>query len=284
MFSIPLWFIIAGLAGFASNIFAFFNRYLLKDKDDPTVFAWYFETLRFVVCFVIAIFFDWKLTLDPRSILIFILLGLSEWISSYFFMRMHAHSHLSISSILSRMRLIWVPIFAFFLIAEKLTISEYIGIAVLFAGLSTVVAPRKFFIDKGATYANLSAFFIAFNVVLVNMALPFASNSIICAAMSLPSVILFPLFMKNERKRIITATKHNFLLKTGAIGINIISLYLIAMAFRLGDASKVNAIYQGTLIFAVLAGIIFLKERENIGRKLIGTFITLIGVLLLSST
>lgn len=283
MFSIPSWFLVAALAGLASNTFAFFNRYLLKGNDDATAYAWFTETVRFIVFALIAIF-NWHLIVNPYSISLLLLIGITEWAAGYWYMKMHEHSQLSISSIISRMRLIWVPIIGFFLIHEKLLLSEYLGIAVLFFGLSIVVAPRKFFIDKGAVYANLSSFVIALNIIFMKMALPYASNVIINAAMSFPSVFLFPIFMKNPLKRIREMLKINLFLKFVAIGFNIISLYLAVIALQLGDASKVMAVYQGTIIFAVLGGIIFLKERQNIVRKLIGTFVTIIGIFLLSST
>lgn len=283
MSTLPPWLLLAITAGLASNAFNFLSRFILKDKDDPTAYAWYFETLRFVIFAVLAVA-DWKLVVNTYSITVLALIGISEWILVYWLMKMHAFTHLSISSILSRMRLIWVPIIAYFLIQERLTQLEYLGIIILFAGLSIVVAPKRFFVDKGATYANLSAFMIAFNIVLVKMELPYASNSVINAAMALPAVILIPVFMKNTTKRIPDVFKKNLVIKLLAIGFNVISIYLFMFALRLGDAGVVTAVYQGMLVFAVLAGIIFLNERENIGKKLAGTFITLIGVFLLSSS
>ncbi len=283
MFLLPYWVILSILAGLGSNTFNFFSRYMLKGKDDPTAYAWYFETLRFIIFAAIAIV-DWKLVVTPKSLIIFVLLGITEMLSIYWYMKMHSYSHLSISSILSRTRLIWVPLIAFFLVGESLTLFEYIGIAILFGGLSIVIVPKKLFIDKGAIYANLAAFMIALNIVLTKMALPYASNSVINAAITLPSVFLFPLLMKQTRERVGTLFRTNILLKSGAILINVASVYLFTIALRFGDSSKVTAIYQGMLIFSVLAGIIFLKERDNIIRKLLGTGVALIGVICLSLT
>ncbi len=130
--------------------------------------------------------------------------------------------------------------------------------------------------------ANLSAFMIALNIVIMEMALPFGSNAVLNVALALPSVLLFPFFMKDGRKRIRASFKHNLSLKLGAIAFNLISMFLFVLALRFAEASKVNAVYQGMMIFSVLAGIIFLKERDNIVRKLIGATITIVGVVLLS--
>jgi uncharacterized membrane protein len=67
-----------------------------------------------------------------------------------------------------------------------------------------------------------------------------------------------------------------------AVGFNIISVYVFTAALRYGDSGKVTAVYQGMLVTSILAGIIFLKERSDIGKKLIGAAITIIGVIILS--
>lgn len=283
MFLFQSWIILSFLAGLCSNTFAFLNRYLLKDKDDPIVYAWYFETLRFTIFCVLAIF-DFRIVLNPKSLILFMLLGLTEWISMYFYMRMHSYTHLSISSLLSRTRLIWIAILAFILVGEKLKLTEYIGIVILFFGLSIAVAPNKLVTDKGARYASIAAFVIALNVVIIKLALPYASNAVVNAITSLPSIFLFPLFMKDAKNKIPRMMRTNLHIKSFAILVNALGLFLFTIAIRMSDSSKVSGIYNGMLVLSVLAGIIFLKERDKIGKKLIGTAVTIIGVLLLTST
>ena len=209
-------------------------------------------------------------------------MGLTDGIAAYWYMKMHENTHLSISSILSRTRLIWVPILAFFLIHENLKLTEYLGIIILFAGLCIVVSPKKLFIDKGATYANLAAFMVALNIIITTMALPYGSNGVINAATALTPAILLPFFIKNSTHRMKKMFQKNLLIKLSAIAFNVISIYVFTQALRFGNSGKVTAIYQGMIIVSILAGIIFLKERDDIGKKLIGATITIIGVIVLS--
>jgi len=276
------WIFLSIIAGLASNAFNFISRYILKEQEDATAYAWFFEAVRFLFFAVTAIIVDWKIILSTQSIILFLLLGLTEWISVYWYMKMHENSHLSISAILSRTRLIWVPIIAFFLVHENLKISEYAGIIVLFIGLSIVVSPKKLFVDKGATYANLSAFMIAFNIVLTKMTLPYGSNSIINATIAFVPALFFPLTMRNSTRRLKQIFQNNLQLKFLAVGVNIISVYLFTVALRFGDSGKITAIYQGMLVTSIIAGIIFLHERQDIKKKLIGATITIIGVIVLS--
>jgi len=283
MSAIPVWLILAVITGLLSNIYNFINRYLLKDNDDPTVYAWFTELMRFVIFGAFAIF-NWKLIINQQSLLALIAVGLTEFIGGYFYMKMHSYAHLSISSILTRTRLIWVPVISFFLLKEVLHFSDYLGILIIFLGVSTVMAPKKLFVDKGALYANVSTFFIAFNVVLLKLAVPFASVPVINTFQALPGAVLFPIFMKNSRSRIKTLTRTNLPLKLFAVLVSVAQLFFFIYALNFGDASKINAVYQGMLIFGVLAGIIFLKERKDIGRKLIGAAITIIGVILVGAS
>lgn len=276
------WIFVSVVAGIGSNLFNFLNRYLLKGDKDTTGFAWFFEIFR-LLCFLFLAFFDYKLIITPKSTIIFLLLGVTELIGVYWYMKMHAYSQLSISSILTRTRLIWIPICAFFLLGETLKMTEYLGIFILFAGLSIVVSPKKIFVDKGAMYANLSAFMIAINIVLTKMAFPYASVSIINVMICLPSVVLFPLFMKNFTIRIQKVFTQKLWLKILTLSVNVVASFIFTYALKIGDASKVTAIYQGMMIIAVLAGILFLDERDNIVRKIIGSVIVLFGVLLLTT-
>lgn len=279
---IPDWVFLAVLAGIFSNVLNFFSRFILKDKDgDATAWAWTFEFLR-LLFFLPFIFFDFKMTFSLKAILILLSVGLTEFISVYLYMKMHKYTHLSISTILSRTRLIWVPIIAFLFFGERLNNLEYIGILILFFGLSIAIAPQKLFIDKGAIYANLAALGIAANTVLLKQSVPYASTPVIMIFFSLPAVILFPLLMKNAKKRLIDQNWDKKIPKLVGTGANVAALFLLMAALRVGDVSKVNGLYQGMLVVGVLSGIVLLKERQDIFRKLLGTAVTIIGILLLT--
>ena len=123
---------------------------------------------------------------------------------------------------------------------------------------------------------------IAINTIMFKLALPYASNSVILVAFCLPSVILFPPLMKDAQSRIIKEAKKNFLFKITGIFANVVSTYLFIWALHKGEVSKVNAIYQSMMILSVLAGIFILKEKQDIFKKLLGSIITIIGVILLT--
>jgi drug/metabolite transporter (DMT)-like permease len=273
------WLLLAFAAGLASNLYNFFSRYFLKDQGDASSFGWLMELVRMIAA-LIFISTDNYFVLTKDSIYIFVLLGIVEVVSIYLFMKMHSYSHLSISTIISRTRLIWIPILAFLILGEVLKTIDYIGIAILFFGLSITVSPHKIVLDKGSIYAYLSAFVVAVLNILMKFSTPLMSTSYTLLAMSFMSVLIFPFIV--GKKRIVHLVKRNIILKILTALFNIVSMYLFIYALKIGDVSKVTAIYQGSMIFSVLAGIIFLKETQDAGRKIIGALITLGGALILT--
>ncbi len=278
---IPPWVLFAVAAGLFSNVFNTLCRYFLKDKDDATIWAWFFEVGRLVV-FSIIVFFDFSIKWELKTLLLLLIIGLTELGGDYFTMKMHAYTQLSISTIISRTRMIWIPLIAFLLLGEHLQGIDYLGILVLFLGVSITVSPHKFFIDKGAIFANLGAVVLAFNTTLLKAALPQASYSVILLASTVPSVTLFPFVIKNVRKNMPLFIKKKFPLKIAAVLVHVVSIYCLLAALNTGDASKVNAIYQGMLISSVLFGIIFFKERQDVLRKCIGALVTIVGIILVT--
>lgn len=274
------WVIIAFISGLLSNTSNFLHRFLLKDDQDPALYTWFLEVIRLTVAAIFLIF-NFQLVLSTHALLLLLALGLVEGISIYIYMKQHAFASLSISTIISRTRLIWTALFAFIFLGEHLSVIAYVGIFILFLGLSIGTAPHKIFIDKGMKYAYLSAIFISISNTLFKSASVVASAPVIVTAMAIPTVIGYPIVLKNSRQRIRKFLQIKLFNKIIAALANVGALFFLLWAIRLGPVSIVNAIYQGTMIFAILAGIIFLKEREDVAKKLLGTAIALVGIYLL---
>ncbi len=271
------WITLAILGGIGSNIYNFLARYALKDGDDPLALAWFFEAVRFVI-FGIILLFERPLSLSLAHIGILALLGITEVFSISLFAKMHSLSHLSISSIIMRLRLVWLPILAFFLLNEIVPAHGYIGILIVLVGIMVAGKPHTLTYDKGIRYAYMFSIVAALLAVILKAASAFATPALIMFAMTVPSVIFFPFIMKKSVKRLSSVLKKNPTAKIGLTLMNALSFYLYAFALVLGPISATQAVYQGMMVLSVLAGIFILKEREDVARKILGTTITLIGI------
>jgi len=275
------WFLLAVGAGLASNLANYTTRFLIKDDRDAASFSVSLELFR-VLAFGSIALFDFYINWSLQTVGLLLLLGFIEPLAIYTFMKMHEYSHLSLSSIVSRSRMIWVTVLAFVFLNETLQVTDYFGILILFLGLSISVAPKKFFVDKGIKIAILASIIAAVIVVLIKLVSNDVSLPVMMVWMSLPSVIIIPLFMKDSKKRLKEFVQHKFHLKLLFNVFNFIAMYGYIVAIKLGSVSIVTAIYHGMIIFAVISGIIFLREREDITRKIVGSIVTILGVYLLA--
>lgn len=278
---IDFWFVLAVFAGLASSIMNILSRYALRGGRDATTFGWIYEVTRFLV-FAVVIFWDFSISLSVRAILILACLSVVEFISVYLFMKMHAFADLSLSTIIHRSRTIWVAILAFFILGERLSMFEYGAIAILFFGVVFIAAPHKIRWDKGVKLAFLSAIVVAILNILMKEATSLGSVSVVMFSMSLVSIFAIPLLMKDPISRLKEAFRTNFHFSILAALANALSMLLYVLALKLSSVSKVTAIYQSMIIVSVFVGIFGLAERKHTGRKLIGTAITVIGIILLA--
>lgn len=275
------WFILALLAGTASNFFNIFNRSSLKEKGDSTVYAWWFEVIRFVV-FLIIFLPQHVLPHNPQDYFWLLVLGLNEAASVYFFMRSHQLTDLSLSTFVVKLQLIWTPLLAFLFIGERLSFLDYGAIGIILIGIFIAIYSKKMKNDKGVIITFISSLFIALNAVFTKQVTGTASTSFIIMCMSLPSLFILPLLMKNPYKRIVSVSKKTFIQCLSGAFSNIIAMFLAINAIRLGSTSKVSAVYQGMMIISLLYSIIVLKEKSQVWQKVIGTGVILFGLFILS--
>lgn len=231
------WFVLAVLAGLASNGFNILNRYLLKDGGDATAHDWWFETVR-LAFFSILVLADRSIRLTGTALMVLTSLGLVELVSVYLFMKMHAYNQLSLSTIIARTRVIWTMVIAFFFLNEKLARQEYLGIFLLFLGLSITLLRQKNFLDKGIKLAFLSAFVVSILSVLMKQTAHLTSTPVVMAAASLPSVLCLPLLMKNRRGRLTPFLKTQTGPKLSTYPVNIAGMSWIVSAFRIGEVAR----------------------------------------------
>lgn len=273
------WFYLAVLAGLASNGFNITNRQALKDQGDSTAYGWWFEFIR-TTFFIVLLFLKPLPIITPSLLLPLFLVGISELFSVYVFMKMHAYTGLSISSVISRLRVIWSPLIAWFLLSERLTLPEYIGILAIFVGIAVVTSPKEIREDKGIKIALLFSFSSALLSTVVKSASAVATTELVIIAQGIIPLFVLPFLMRSSLSRIWNTASNQLPQVLTAGAFNIASSYLLVEALRVSDASKAVGVYQAMTLFSVFYGIFILNERDKIWRKIIGSIIVIIGVIL----
>lgn len=274
------WLTLTILGGFASTVFNIFNRAALKTNGDSSVYGWWFELLRmfiFIGLFMLHPIFP----TDLLSYFWLFALGMVELVSIYFFMKAHQLTELSLSTIVIRLRLIWTPLFAYFLLGEHLYTSEYLGIFIVLIGVIVAISPHTLKIDRGIVITLISSFVLTILSLIQKKTALIASPPLVMIAMSLPSVIFLPFIIKNAKKRLFSIRKKSFIQNLVGTIFNVISMYCLIAALRFESTSKVNTIFQSMMVVSLFFGIVFFYERKQMWQKILGTIITLCGLFFL---
>jgi drug/metabolite transporter (DMT)-like permease len=272
------WFILSALAGLASNGFNITNRTALKNQGDATAYGWWFEMVR-TTFFLCVMLFKPLPSLTLAMLTPLALVGISELFSVYVFMKMHAYTDLSISSVISRLRVIWSPLLAWFLVDERLSLTQYFGISAIFIGIAIVTSPKQLREDKGIRIALLFSLSSAILSTVMKGASALASTELVIVSQGLLPLFVLPFLMKQGVLRIWDSVSQKFPQIALAGAFNIASSYLLVEAMRVTDVSKAVGVYQAMTLFSVYYGIFILNERDKLRQKLIGSLIVIIGVI-----
>jgi len=274
------WLHLTLLAGVGTIIFNSYNRFTLSKGHDSTVNAWGYEIARILI-FLPFLLFDYHVVWTLSSIRIFLLMGVTELISVYLFMKMHASTELSLSSVFSRLRIIWTPLIAYFILGEVLSPVQYLGIVVIFVGCLIATTSLKNGNRLGFLYALLFSLVNGFSNIFVKQASGYASSSVVTILFSLPAAILIPFIMHKGIGRI----RSNISIMFKPLGLaalfNSLTMFTLVSALRLAPSGQVIGLFQGMAMIGVVVGIVFLGEKELVGRKLLAAAVTIIGIILL---
>lgn len=274
------WLLLTIIAGICAAIFNSLLRRALRGGNDPTAYAWWYELIR-AAFFALLIPFFPHLDFTWSHLALLILLGLIEFAAVFVYMKMHGKNELSLSTILMQLRNIYVPIFAFFVLGERLNISQWGGILLVVIGAIIVARPQTLRADRAITYALLAGILTAISSITLKLTSNFASLPILMFAYSLPAVIFLPLFMKNAYSRLRAAKQYVWRDNLPASAINLIAMYALVGALHLGPAGRTTGIFQGISMLAVALGIIFLGEHDHKLEKFVAALITTTGIILL---
>ncbi|OGV92222.1 hypothetical protein A3B57_03005 [Microgenomates group bacterium RIFCSPLOWO2_01_FULL_47_10] len=276
------WLIYSLIAGLFSIAMQYVNRRGLRGKHDPTAYAWWFEVIR-TLFFLLLLPFDYSVNLtSAKDVVSLIIPGLIEIAAVYSFMKMFAHAQLSVSTIISRLRLIWLPLFAVLFLGEILTFREYIGIVLIFLGAVGTTSIKQIRADPGIRHSFLFAIFAGLLSITMKTASSLGSTSVVMLAMSIPSIMALPFLMKHPLARLKISgkvrLKHNLL----ATLCNSVAMILYLSALRMAPVGLVFSVFNGIQVLSVIVGIIAFKETDQIPQKLLGTAVSFAGILLLA--
>jgi len=280
-----LWFYLVISSVLLASVSTLLQKVLMKEKEsNPYVYA---LTFQLVVTGVVSIYAIWEgfhlpnlIPLLPSIGLMVVLYGFANVVLFKAFQLSDA----SEISVISSSRSLWTILVAVTLLGEMLTANRIMGVLLITLGIAFVSwKTKRFNLERGHLFALLAAIF--FGVAFANdtyLLRSFDVPSYTVFAFFLPSVFLI-IIKPSAVKKMKVFFKLDRLLKMlvlaifyAGAAITIYSSYKVG-----GQASQIAPISQSSTLVIVLLAAIFLKERDNLPKKIVAAIVVFLGVALL---
>lgn len=279
-----MWLILVTFAIFGFSMSRIIQKRLLSgDKQDSISYAIYLQLLVALILLPIAILNGFKIP-PLNSIWINIVL----MIFLYSFVNIFSYSALKkiqVSEFIVIMATapIWNALASIPLLHESTGIVKISGIILTFVGIAFVFYKRgKMNFNIGHFLAFLSA--LLFALAFTNDAIllhSFNSSTYSSINFALPALFVALIYPKKTLKLkslIDKKSRLNFFLSALFYGLAALA---VNTGYKLGgEISQISSILQLNIILTIIFGILFLKERENMPRKIIGGMIVVLGAIL----
>lgn len=281
------WIILVFISAFANSFARIFQKVLLKNKDsDPFAFSFVFQmTVAFL--FLIYALSTQTLAIPNLSGLAvnLIIMTLFYSLANLFTFKAFKIAQASEVSIIFASNTVWSVITALIILGEGITIPKILGIILVLIGIIAVnYSKTKWKVNKGHLFALLGAllFGIAFinDVFIISHIQSFSTYMIIIFAVPAISTLLYsPKSIKNITPFFNKKMIFKLLICSFFYGLSALTIF---SAYKMGGpASIISPIQQSSIIITVILSYFFLRERDRLSNKIIGTILTFIGVLFL---
>ena len=279
------WLFILLINVIAISVATLFQRLAMKkEESDPVLSSIVFQLLLgfIIIPFAIIQGFSWPnlAELWPYFLFSTILYAFG----SIMFFKSIKLIEASEMIILSGAGAIVTMICAYIFLRERLVMPQYFGAVLVMASIFLVqYKKQKFVFGKGALLALVATSLFAFANVSDMMIIRTYDAISYAGLMSLlPGLMLCLIYFK-KMPALIKSTKNtdkNLLAYTAIYSIGVITFY---MALAKGAMlSQVSVICKTNIILTVIFAAIFIKERDNLWRKILAAIICMVGVILVA--
>ncbi len=262
------------------------QRSLMKnDRTDPIAFSIVFNCLTGLILAVFAIANGETIPnlvpLLPGLVFMVILYAVGNVFIFKSLKLLDASEFTVIFALRSLVTMIGASIFLF----EKVTVYQIIGALLVFGSIAYMNwKNRKFELSKGSFFAILASF--AIGSAFVNDAFlmkDFGASTYLAIAFIAPSIVIW-LTNLNKTRDIAPFLNMKFLPKLFLTTIfYALSAFSVFSAYKVGqNASQIAPLSQTSVIMIAILSYIFLKERDNVIKKIVGTILVFMGVMLLA--
>ena len=259
------------------------QRILLKDeKIDSVAFSIVFQLLTGVLILGYALMRGFSspnlLPLLPNLALMTFLYGAGN----VFIFKALKAIEASEFTIIFATRTVWIILAAVLFLSEQFSLVQLLGTGLILSSVVLVSWQKGLKLSRGVllSLAAAACFGLAFAndaFIIRNFDVP----SYLGIAFIVPALAVWMVFPKSTSK-MLPMLKKSFLKKLGVLSVlYATSAITIFLAYQIGrNAAQIAPLNQTSTILTVLLAIIFLGEKSQLTRKLIGAVLSFIGIIL----
>jgi drug/metabolite transporter (DMT)-like permease len=280
------WQILIALCIFLTAVATLLQKVIMKDeKVDPIASAIFLQIIMTVITFGFLVFsnnvnFSGIEKILPNLFIMMVLIG------SFYFLLFKSLKLVdaSLFAVINSSRAVFTIFASTTILSENLSPKQILGVIAVLSAIALVLLNKnqlKF--GKGEFYCFLAAVSLGFATTNDRIALlVFPVIPYIFLSTILPTIFLIGTNPTSFRKMKILTNRRIFpkFLLMSVIQLSTLALFLKALQIG-NNSSQITIVNESYIIVTVLLGIIFLKETSNLKRKVIGSIIAFIGIILI---
>lgn len=278
------WIFFALLSALFGVGYGIVSRKLSVNSKNPRALSIVFNFTSSLLALILFSFDRWWFRPVPFDVWLYLLLAIilyAVFEGTHFYGRKYVD--VSTASILFRLNTVISVAVSFIFLKELFTINK--ALATILILISTYLVSVKSFdlkFKKGLVYILIATLALGLVRPLDKIASTYFSLPLYTFAVYAGPVFFMSIFPKLIKFK---ELRNEFVMggwKIVLLGaINILEYYFMIKAYQIADASLVIPVVSLSTVLTVLIGIVFLKERDNIIRKVIAGFLAFAGVILM---
>jgi len=277
------WFFLALLSTFFFTLYALLARILSVKSKNPRAFSLVYNF--FCSLFVLGLWLIEGESLKPITPFVIFLtfIAITLWglfnRVEYF---AHKYMEVSLRTIISKTAELTTFFAATLFLREVMTFKKLLAVSLIVgASVFALYKKNKIIKTKGLIYTLLTSIFLGLAWTMdKKVSVYYPTSFYVLLGYSLASlyIIPFPTLSFNTVKKEFKRANWKVVLLAF---INVLGYYTLIKSFAYGEASKIVLIVASRSVFTILAGIVILKEKSNIFKKIMAGLIVSLGILLL---
>jgi len=279
------WQILVVVSVVTYSVSVLLQRVLLKnEKSDPVAFSIVFQLIVGVLTLAYALVRGFSMPslapLLPNLLAMVVLYGAGN----VFIFKALKLVEASEFTIIFATRVLWTIGAAILFLGEAFAIKQLAGTVLILAGVVLVSwhSEKIKFGTKGSIFSLLAA--AAFGLAFANDAFllrNFDVPSYLSIAFIAPTLGVW-LISPGVTTKMRVFLERQFLLKLGLLGtIYAVSAITVFLAYQIGrNAAQIAPLNQLSTVVVVILGIVFLKEKSHVFKKMVGALLGFVGMVL----